>query len=488
MKLLMFILGGFLIFNAFSVDTFAASRKKKESIDELSRDAYIWGYPAVYLKHAKEAMLSKTKNPQDAINHFFHSHKVPDPFLGHFVSVHPENLYSWAWVDLSKEPLMMTHPQVGDRYYSVQFVDAFSNVFHVISNDSHGDKPGLFAITPPGWRGSLPEGVIQIRSSTQEILVLSQTFVRDNKEAARIAKLTSQRHLIPLSSWNKGIQVDGVQQQYPEKPLKINRNLAALGLSFYKELHEVIAKNPLPTKADAQELDRFKPLGLNDQTALQTFMGLQENTKSMERGIFEGEREIQSRLATGFGMKINGWAYEMKAPPFTEDFLLRASVSQKNLFSVPADETVQMSLDVDSEARQLFSSYRYVIHFEKEDFPPSQNMWSLRVHEMKSRNSEDVPRPVSFINDRISRLKYNLDGSVDILLSHEKPAESLRSNWLQLSQTSNFYVVLTMFNPNNTVLNRKYIAPSLTRIDENRPPKQRITHTMMARQEEPVSK
>lgn len=487
MKLLIFLLSGLLMFEAFSPEAMAASRKKKESIDELSRDAYIWGYPAVFMKRAKDAMLAKTKNPQDSLNHFHHAQKVPDPFLGHFVSIHPENLYSWAWVDLSKEPLVMTHPQITDRYYSVQFVDAYSNVFQTISNENHGDKAANFVITSPGWRGHLPEGLTQVRASTPEILILAQTFVQNTKEAGRTAKLTSQRHLIPLSSWNKGIQVDSTSEPYPESPLKISKNLAASGLKFYQDLQRIVAKNPPPTKADGREFERFTPLGLSDDNALKDFMAISENSKSMERGIFEGEREIQSRLASGFGVKINGWGYELKAPPFTEDYLLRAAVSQKNLFSPPAEETVQMTLDADSEARQLFSSYRYILHFEKEDFPPAQNMWSLRVYETKNNNSEEPPRPISAINDRAAQLKYNMDGSMDILLQNEKPVAAQRSNWLPLSNNANFYVVLTIFNPSNMVLNRKYIAPSLNRVDESRPPKQRITHTMMALQFAPVS-
>src|SRR5690606_38811119 len=138
----------------------AASRKKVETVHELSRDAYVWGYPAVLMDNVKEAMLSKTKNPQASINHFFQSTKTPDPFLSHFMNVNPENIYSWAWVDLNKEPLVMNHPSLKDRFYTIQFIDAYSNVFKTISNRSYGDQTGDFLITAPGWQGVLPDEVI----------------------------------------------------------------------------------------------------------------------------------------------------------------------------------------------------------------------------------------------------------------------------------------------------------------------------------------
>lgn len=472
----------------FSIVAGAASGKKIDTVEDLSRDAYVWGYPAVFMNQAREAMLSNTPKGMESLNHFMHSPKVPDPFLGHFVNVNPENLYTWAWVDLSKEPFVMTLPQITDRFYSVQMVDAYSTVFQTISNNTQGDKPGLFVITAPAWRGSVPKNMFQVRASTPEILIVSQTFIREPKDLTKVVKLDSQRYLVPLSEWNKGIEVDSFKGSYPKTPLKVVKNLAAKGTQFYETLRRIVEKNPPATRADSRELDRFVSIGIKDPKVLQQVLNENETKKMMERGIFEGEREIQERLATGFGTKINGWGYELKAPPFTEDYLIRAAASQRNLFSPPPEESVQLSLDSDSEGRQLTGSYRYVLHFEKDDFPPAKNMWSLRVHEMSGKNLDDLTKPISSINGVSSKLKYNMDGSMDILLQDEKPAPAFRSNWLGLEKNANFYVILTLFNPSNTVLNRKYIAPSITRIDENSIPKQRVTHTMMADAKDPVSK
>lgn len=482
---ILFALGS-LIFLSLSVG--AASGKKIDSLEDLARDAYIWGYPAVHMHNARHDILSKTQAGMNSVNHFFHSSKVPDPFLGQLTAINPENLYSWAWLDLNKEPLVMTQPALPDRYYSVQFVDAYSTVFHTLSSTSQGDKPGAFLITGPEWNGEAPKELKQIRAVTPEILIVAQTFVRNNNDLQKVAKITRQRNLIPFSEWNKGVHTDSFKVTYPTTPLKVNKNLATTGMPFYEELRKIIAINPPPTKADEKELARFTALGLKDGAELQRTLSVPSNHKMMERGIFEGEREIQQRLATGFGTKINGWAYEMKAPAFTEDYSIRAAVAQRYFFSPPPEETIQMILDTDSEGRQLTGAYRYILHFEKDDFPPARSMWSLRVHEMKSKNLDDLTRAISVINDKASSLKSNMDGSMDILLQDAKPAALYRANWLKVSQNANFYVVLTLYNPSNTALNRKYIAPSLTRIDEDSIPKQRITHTMMADATERVSK
>ncbi len=477
-KSLILLTIGSLLFGSLSVN--AASGKKKDSIEEISRDAYIWGYPAVLMAHARESMLEKTKESKNSVNHFINSKKTSARFLEQLTPVNPENLYSWAWIDLSKEPLVMAHPQMDDRFYSVQFVDAYSNVFYTISNVTQGEKANIFVITAPGWKGDLPANTIQIRAPTPEALILAQTFLGSAQLTPTSAKLATQHELIPLSSWNSAVQADSVQRIYPDVPLNINKNLAAGGLKFYQELSRIVIKNPPPTRAEAIEAKRFNAIGLNDKAEFIKLNSNPENRKRLERGMFDGEREIQGRLALGFGAKINNWSYEPKFSPFNEDYLLRASTSQRSLFSSPPEESLQLSLDVDSEARQLTSLYPYVLHFSKNDFPPARKMWSVRAHEMKASSFDQLPRAVSLINEKTAKLKYNKDGSMDIYVQSKKPSPANRSNWLPLPRNANFYVVLTLFNPSNSVLNRKYVAPSMIRTDESERPKQHITHTMIA--------
>jgi len=465
-----------------STPAFAASTGKKDTLEDLSRDAYIWGYPAVLLHETREAMLGKMKNPQQSINHFFHSEKAPNVFFREIIPANTENLYSWAWVDLNKEPLVFTHPVIVDRYYAVHFIDAYSNVFRVVSNSNNSENASLFLLTGPDWKGALPEGAIQIKASTPEVFVFAQTFLRNEKELPQLQKIVAKQQLIPLSDWNKGIQTESFKDGVPVSAFRLKKNLAVIGIEFFEELRQVMARNPAPTSADARELKRFIPLGIQDSSQFAKNTTDAEAYKMIERGLFEGERQIESRIATGFGPKVNGWSYEMKIPPFSDDYLLRAAVAKKSFFSPYPEESVQMTVDMDSEARQLFSSYRYVIHFDSEDLPPAHALWSLRVYDSLTKNLASNPRRHPSLNDRSSNLKFNSDGSVDILVQSEYPGKSEESNWLALSRNANFYITLTAYNPGNTIINRKYIAPSLTRVDENGIPKQKVVHTMMAQQ------
>jgi hypothetical protein len=470
---------------------FAASGARKETIEDLSRDAYIWGYPAIMMKQARENMLGKTKSPVSSVNHFFPSPKSPDLVLKDFIPANTENKYAWAWVDLSKGPLVLNQPEIKDRYYSVSLVDAFSNVFQVISNSTFGEKSGVFVLTAPDWTGALPEGSTQIKATTPELFVMVQVFVKERKEEPQITRLMKQYQLVSLRDWNAGVRADSFKDTYPAAGLRLQRNLASQGVKFYEELQQVLAKNSVPTKSDREELERFVKLGLSDKSNFGQLLNDPDARGMVERGIFEGEREIESRLATGFGAKVNGWSYEMKSTAFAKDFLLRAAVAKKTLFSVPSTEMMQMTVDVDNEARQLNSSYRYVLHFDEGDFPSARSAWSLRVYESLGKNLVENRRGKTSLNDRNPRLKYNSDGSIDVLVQQDAPDKSEEGNWLELSKNSNFYVVMTVYNPGNLILNRKYIAPSLTRVEDGLP-KQKVVRTMMAQSfsqfSRPVSK
>ena len=67
-----------------------------------------------------------------------------------------DTLYTQAWFDVSKEPWIVTVPDMGDRYFLLPMLDAWTNVFASPGTRNGGGKPRTFAITGPDWHGSLP--------------------------------------------------------------------------------------------------------------------------------------------------------------------------------------------------------------------------------------------------------------------------------------------------------------------------------------------
>jgi hypothetical protein len=77
-----------------------------------------------------------------------------------------DTLYSSAWIDLSNEPIVLSVPGMGDRYYVMPFMDAWTNVFAYVGTRTTGNDPGHYMVFGPNWKGNLPDGVEKIQSPT----------------------------------------------------------------------------------------------------------------------------------------------------------------------------------------------------------------------------------------------------------------------------------------------------------------------------------
>jgi hypothetical protein len=84
-----------------------------------------------------------------------------------------DKLYSSAWLDLTKEPVIVTVPDTHGRYYLLPMLDMWTDVF--ASRLAHDRNPGRrYAITPLGWSGSLPPGAVRIDAPTPYVWIIGR--------------------------------------------------------------------------------------------------------------------------------------------------------------------------------------------------------------------------------------------------------------------------------------------------------------------------
>jgi hypothetical protein len=116
--------------------------------------------------------------------------------------VNHDTLPTVGWLDLSKGPQVLHVPDMAGRYYSVQFTDPSNNtIFAYVGKRTTGTEAGDYLISGPGWKGSVPQGMAQISSPKNSVLVLGRTLVESDSDLPTAYDLSKQIQLTPLSGW-----------------------------------------------------------------------------------------------------------------------------------------------------------------------------------------------------------------------------------------------------------------------------------------------
>ena len=90
-------------------------------------------------------------------------------------------------------------PDFSGRYYSVQFTDRSDGTdFAYVGTRATGTQAGDYLITGPGWQGTVPQGVKQISSPNNSVLVIGRVLVYSDNDLSIAYGLAKQIQLTPL--------------------------------------------------------------------------------------------------------------------------------------------------------------------------------------------------------------------------------------------------------------------------------------------------
>jgi hypothetical protein len=111
-------------------------------------------------------------------------------------------LYVGGWLDLSQGPHVLHVPDMAGRYYSVQFTDPSDGTnFAYVGKRTTGTEAGDYLMSGPGWKGTVSQGMTQIASPNNAVLVMGRVFVESDNDLPIAYGLASQMQLTPLNKW-----------------------------------------------------------------------------------------------------------------------------------------------------------------------------------------------------------------------------------------------------------------------------------------------
>ncbi|MFI5329847.1 MAG: DUF1254 domain-containing protein [Desulfobaccales bacterium] len=441
----------------------AAPKQAPADLAQIAADAYVFGYPLVLMELTKKVLTNTSKPAAKAapLNQFAHIQTFPRPEDQEVVRPNVDTLYSFAWLDLSREPVILHLPEMQGRYYLMQMMDAWTNVFASIGTRTTGEREGDFAIVGPKWRGALPAGVKKLQSPTNSVWIIGRTLTRGPADYAAVHAIQAQYTLTPLSAWGRKYsppagKVDpDVDMQTP--PVKQVAQLSAAG--FFQTLAKAMKAEP-PSAADAPALKKFAALGLLPGKAFNP--ARPAVAQALEAGVKQGRTSIEAQ-ALKIGVMKNGW--QIPQPPmgaYGTDYEQRATIALFGLGANLREDAVYPTAYLDQEGQQLTGKQRYVLHFDQAQLPPVKAFWSLTMY---GQNTFLVANPLGRygLGDR-DPLKYNADGSLDLYLQNQSPGPEREANWLP-APAGDFNVTLRLYWPKPAVLDGAWAPPPVKRVE-----------------------
>lgn len=144
------------------------------------------------------------------VNQFTHTHRRLGPDDREVVSPNNDTVYSNAWIDLSQGPVLIESPDMGERYWTLGLLDAWTNPFAYVGRRTTGSRPQCTLVHGPGWRGDIPAEVTStIAAPGDDVWLIGRILVDDDgPDAGRVRSLQQALRLRRLDGGDAAMRVD----------------------------------------------------------------------------------------------------------------------------------------------------------------------------------------------------------------------------------------------------------------------------------------
>jgi hypothetical protein len=439
---------------------------------------YLYGFPLVLMNVTNGVMTAAPNAGQyrAPINQLGRMRTYVIPEFKDVVRISRSGLWTWAVIDLGKEPLVLSNPDTNGRYFVMQMMNMWTDDYGSVGSRTNGSSPGNYLIAGYNWNGTVPEGINQtFRSSTRYGWVLIQTMCNGTEEYPEVNAIQDQYQLTPLSAWGTSytpptnVPVDPSVDTKTLPPEQVHQMDAA---TFFQQLAMLMEDNP-PYPADAPMLQKLKEIGVEPGKDFNISALDPAVARGLNRSVKDGWVYIQISpylMDPNNGWNTeNGWITFKNMGNWGTHYGERAIVAMFGLGAATWHDVVYPTAFVDGNGSALDGANKYVLHLEKDAqgqiFPLKDNAsWSISVY-----------RDNYYVKNSINRyalapwmpLKYNEDGSLDVYLQPDSPGPDKESNWLPSPPRGPISVTIRVYQPQDSLINNSFIIPPLVRLAGN---------------------
>ena len=416
---------------------------------QIGVEAYIYGYPLVTMEMTRRVLtnVAAPKGQKAPVGQFARLREYPTPANKEVTAPNADTLYTQAWLDVSKEPYVLSLPDEKGRYYLMPMLSGWTDVFQVPGKRTTGTKAQTYAITGPNWKGTLPPGLTEYKSPTGMVWIIGRTYCTGSPaDYKAVHKLQDEYKLVPLSAYGKPYapppgQVDpSIDMKTP-----VRNQVNGMDAGAYFKLLATLMKDNPPAAADAPMVAKMAKIGIVpgqdfDMSKLDPAVA-----KALQDIVKPAQEKIMSQMQVGGSVNVNGWSYRTKGIGiYGTDYLQRAFITALGLGANQPQDALYPTSVADAAGQPYDGARKYVMHFDKGQTPPAQAFWSLTMYDAQYFF---VANPLNrYTLSSRSQFKPNQDGSVDLYIQNESPGKDKEANWLPAPK-GKFVLMLRLYWP-----------------------------------------
>ncbi len=448
----------------------------EQEAHEIAVNAYLYLYPLVTMDLTRRQMtnIPAGKEPGFGPPNTFHNISAyPSADVKVVVRPNFDTLYSIAWLDLGKEPVVVSVPDTRGRYYLLPMLDMWTNVFASPGWRTTGPHAQHFLVAPAGWRPDLRERFVEefrlpkdtqrIDAPTSDVWIIGRTKTDGPQDYDAVHEIQAGLKVTPLSEWGrtpKAVEARTDPSVDMKTPPKIQVEAMA-GDQFFTYAAELLKINR-PHLTDQPIIAQMKKLGIEPGKAFDIDKGSAQVKKSIEDAPSTALKLMAWKLPT-LARVANHWSMNTDTMGvYGNYYLKRAIVAQQGLgANLPEDAIYPLNL-ADKEGRPLDGANKYVLHFEKADLPPVKAFWSVTLYDQAGYQ---VANPLSrFAVSSWMPFKYEPDGSLTLYIQNDSPGADKEANWLPAPKEP-FNLTMRLYAPRSAALTGKWNPPPVTKTE-----------------------
>ena len=344
-----------------------------EEVKSISEEAIIYGLPmSMYYKIMNQYAIDKDSGQYKApFNQIANEPKVYTPADTAIVTPNSDTPYSWLFLDLRAEPVVLCVPEIEkDRYYSVMLTSQYTFNFGYIGSRATGNGAGCYAVAGPGWTGDTPEGVKKVfTSGTDFALATYRTQLFNAADIDNVKAIQAKYEVKPLSAFlGEPAPAAAPAIDWPAIDGATEKKDVLSYLPFLLQF----APPTGPAAVEVPLREKFATIGIEAGKTFPTIELSDADKAAMAEAGKAAEEAIKAKIEK-MGKLVNGWIVVTSGigdrAVYDGDWTQRAAVAVAGILANDPAEAVYPFTRNDADGQPLDGSKsKYTLTFAKDAF------------------------------------------------------------------------------------------------------------------------